>query len=93
MSCGRPHATSCTQVIASLSSYIDGEVSAEEYQLIAIHMSECPPCEREEQVVRRVQALVVRATSQAAAPETLRARIRATIVEYNANPSRDTRRE
>jgi len=93
MSCGRPHATPCTQVVASLTSYIDGEVGAEEYRLIAIHMSECPPCEREEQMVRRVQALVVRATSQAAAPETLRARIRATIVEYDVNPSQDAPRE
>jgi hypothetical protein len=36
---------------------------------------------------------VVRATSQAAAPETLRARIRATIVEYDVNPSQDAPRE
>ena len=93
MSCGRPHATPCTQVIASLSAYIDGEVEAEEYRLIALHMSECPPCEREELVVRRVQALVVRATSQTSAPDSLRTRIRATIVEYDANPRWDAERE
>ena len=26
MSCGRPHETPCSQVMASLSAYIDGEV-------------------------------------------------------------------
>ncbi len=89
MSCGRPHATPCTEVIASLSAYIDGEVGAEEYRLIAIHMSECAPCEREEHAVRRVRALVVRATSRVSAPEGLRARIRATIVDYDSNPRED----
>ena len=32
MSCGRPHETPCSQVVASLSAYIDGEVGAEEYR-------------------------------------------------------------
>ena len=38
MSCGRPHETPCSQVVASLSAYIDGEVGAEEYRLIAVHL-------------------------------------------------------
>lgn len=79
MSCGRPHATSCTEVIASLSAYIDGEVGASEYRLIAIHITECPPCEREEQVQRTVKALVVRATTVSRAPDSLHQRIRAQL--------------
>lgn len=79
MSCGNPHATPCTEVIASLSAYVDGEVGAEEFHLIAIHLSECPPCEREEATHRSVKALVVRATGGLNAPSELRARIRAVI--------------
>lgn len=80
MSCGRPHETPCSQVVASLSAYIDGEVGAEEYRLIAVHLTECPPCEHQRQEVRRVQALVVRASASIVTPEGLRERIRVTVV-------------
>lgn len=79
MSCGGPHATACTEVIASLSAYIDGEVEAQEYHLIAVHITECPPCEKEEQAQRTVKALVVRSATVHAAPEALRARVRARL--------------
>ena len=80
MSCGRPHETPCSQVVASLSAHIDGEVGAEEYRLIAVHLTECPPCEHQRQEVRRVQALVARASAGIATPEGLRERIRVTVV-------------
>lgn len=79
MSCGRPHATLCTEVIASLSAYIDGEVEAQEYHLIAVHITECPPCEQEERAQRTVKALVVRSATFHVAPEQLRARVRARL--------------
>ena len=79
MSCGRPHVTPCTEILATMSAYVDGEVGAEEFQMIAIHISECPPCESEEVAQRHIKALVVRAVGVPSAPSTLRARIRATI--------------
>ena len=85
MSCGQPHATPCTEVVASLSAYIDGEVGASEYRLIAIHITECPPCEREEQVQRTVKALVVRATTVSRAPGLLHERIRAQLAPDQPN--------
>ena len=83
MSCGRPHETPCTEVIAAMGAYIDGEVGAEEFRLIAIHITECSPCEREEQAYRRFQALVVRAVRRQVAPETLRAKVRANLTGGN----------
>lgn len=80
MSCGRPHATPCAEVVASLSAYVDGEVGAREYQLITVHITECPPCGREEQAQRTVKALVVRATTVSRAPGSLHARVRAQLV-------------
>lgn len=79
MSCGRPHETPCTEVIASLSAYVDGEVGAEEFRMIAIHITECPPCEQEERSHRTVKALVVRAVGEAQAPTELWTRIRARL--------------
>ena len=79
MSCGKPHATPCTEILAAMSAYVDGEVGAEQFRLIAVHVSECGPCESEEVSQRRVKALVVRAVGSPSAPATLRARIRATI--------------
>lgn len=84
MSCGRPHATPCTEVVASLSAFVDGEVGAEQFQLIAVHLSECPPCENEEQTTRRVKALVVRAAGEVVAPGALRARIQASIRTFES---------
>ncbi len=79
MSCGRPHATPCTEVIASLSAYIDGEVEAQQYHLIAVHITECPPCEHEERAQRTVKALVVRSATVRTAPDELRARVQAQL--------------
>lgn len=79
MSCGRPHETSCTEVIASLSAYIDGEVGAQEFHLITVHITECPPCGHEEQAQRTVKSLVVRAVGVTNAPGSLHARIRALV--------------
>ena len=81
MSCGKPHATPCTEVVASLSAYIDGEVGAQEYHLITVHITECPPCEREAQTQRTVKALVLRAASVTATPTSLHARVRARLIE------------
>jgi mycothiol system anti-sigma-R factor len=79
MSCGKPHATPCTEILATMSAYVDGELGAEQFQVIAVHISECAPCESEEVLQRQVKALVVRAVGSSSAPATLRARIRATI--------------
>ncbi len=80
MSCGKPHATPCTEVVASLSAYIDGEVGSQEYHLITVHITECPPCEREVQTQRTVKALVLRASSVTATPTSLHARVRAQLI-------------
>jgi anti-sigma factor (TIGR02949 family) len=79
MSCGKPHATACAEVIASISAYIDGEVTAEEYQVITIHLSECPPCGYEERAHRSIKGLVIRAFGGVRAPSTLHSTLRATF--------------
>lgn len=79
MSAGRSRETTCAEVMASLSAYVDGEVGAEEFHLVAIHITECPPCEEEERAHRIIKALVVRAVGDVAAPVELRTRILARL--------------
>lgn len=79
MSAGRSRETTCAEVMASLSAYVDGEVGAEEFHLVAIHITECSPCEEEERAHRIIKALVVRAVGGVAAPVELRTRILARL--------------
>ena len=48
----------CEEVKAQLSAYIDNEVTAEEAALIREHISICPDCEQEEQLLRRTSELL-----------------------------------
>lgn len=79
MSSGRRHDTPCPEVIASLNAYVDGEVGAEEFRVIALHIFGCPPCEQEERVHRTVKALVVRAFVDVSAPADLSTRVSASL--------------
>lgn len=79
MSCGHPHKTPCAEVIAALSAYVDGEVEAEEYRLIAVHITECPPCSYEEEAQRTIKALVLRSSTVTVASSALYARIRSQV--------------
>ena len=66
---------SCTQVVASMSAYVDGEMGREEIHFISVHISGCVACGDEESAHRHVKALVVRAVRPVTAPVRLRARV------------------
>lgn len=79
MSCGNPHATPCTEVLAFVYVYIDGEIDEEHRVTVAAHLTECPPCEGQYAVERRVRALVQRCCQGETAPPAVRERIVASI--------------
>jgi mycothiol system anti-sigma-R factor len=57
MSCGKPHETPCTVVLAELYSYLDRELDPPGRAKIAQHLDECGPCLREyglEEVVKQL---------------------------------------
>ena len=57
MSCGNPHETPCTEVLAELYSYLDQELDSPGRAKIRQHLDECGPCLREyglEEVVKQV---------------------------------------
>lgn len=78
MSCGNPHATPCTEVLAMVDVFVDGE--ADEVHVVAItaHLVECPPCARQVAVVRDFKAVIRRANSTVA-PAGLQTQIRARL--------------
>ena len=57
MSCGKPHEVPCTEVLAMVYSYIDGEMEDSGCAEIREHLDECGPCLREyglEELVKRL---------------------------------------
>ncbi|MCU0265440.1 MAG: mycothiol system anti-sigma-R factor [Actinomycetia bacterium] len=75
MSCGDPHATDCSEVIAAVYRYLDGEVDDGLATRIHDHLDECGPCLRQYGIEREVRVLVARCCRAERAPEALRARI------------------
>ena len=44
MSCGKPHETDCTEVLAEVWLFLDNECDGERRALLARHLDECAPC-------------------------------------------------
>lgn len=75
MSCGNPHATPCSEVLALVFLYIDGEIDEQHRVEVTTHLSECAPCEGEYAIERRVRSLVQRCCEREQAPASVRERI------------------
>ncbi len=93
MSCGDPHDTDCSEVLAEVFLYLDGEMTTDRRDTIRRHLDECSPCLRKFGIEREVRALVARCCGNEVAPETLRAKVLQTLrtvvvetttVEYRA---------
>ncbi len=81
MSCGKPHATDCHEVLAEVYLYLDLECDDARRQLIRTHLDECSPCLREYGIEQEVKALVARCCGTETAPPTLRDRLRSKLAE------------
>ena len=75
MSCGRPHATPCAEVLRRVYEYLDGELSGHELQHVSEHLDECGPCLRQYGLEEAVKTLVRRAHLPEPAPAQLRERV------------------
>ena len=81
MSCGKPHETPCTEVLAELYSYLDKELDRADYAKIQQHLDECGPCLREYGLEEVVKQLVHRCCGHETPPGELRAKVLARIRE------------
>ena len=75
MSCGEPHATPCSEVLADVYLYLDGEQDAPSRDTIRHHLDECAPCLRQYGLEQAVKALVARSCGSDPVPVDLRDRV------------------
>jgi mycothiol system anti-sigma-R factor len=84
MSCGKPHDVPCTEVLATVYSYLDGEIQDSDYQQIREHLDECGPCLREYGLEELVKKLVHKCCGQEAVPGELRTKVMTRIAAVRA---------
>jgi mycothiol system anti-sigma-R factor len=84
MSCGNPHETKCTEVLARVYEYLDGELDEHDVAKIRQHLEECRPCLSQYDIDLALKALLRRSCTCEPAPEELRARIMIRITEVRA---------
>ena len=75
MSCGHPHATACTEVLALVYVYIDNEMDETHRLEVHAHLQECDPCAVEYAAEEQLKARVGQSCRCDAPPIALRARI------------------
>lgn len=61
----------CTETLALLQHYLDGELSADEARKVATHLDHCALCDEEAAIYARIKASI-EATNPPADPEVLR---------------------
>ena len=85
MSCGDPHETDCSDVLAEVYLYLDLECADDRRSLIRDHLDECSPCLREFGIEQEVKALVARCCGSELAPAELKSRLRMKLSELVVN--------
>ncbi|HEY5032498.1 MAG TPA: mycothiol system anti-sigma-R factor [Actinomycetes bacterium] len=75
MSCGDHHDTDCSEVLAAVYQFLDGEITDSRKHVIREHLDECAPCLRQFGIEQEVKALVARCCGSDRAPEALRIKI------------------
>ena len=85
MSCGDPHETDCSEVLAEVYLYLDLECADDRRNLIRHHLDECSPCLREYGIEQEVKALVARCCGSDLAPSDLKQRLRKKLADLVVN--------
>ncbi|MHB1432411.1 MAG: mycothiol system anti-sigma-R factor [Streptosporangiaceae bacterium] len=75
MSCGRPHAVPCSEVLDRVYSYLDGEMDQASYAQVKLHLEECGPCLREYGLEEAVKRLVHKHCGHEEAPQDLKRKV------------------
>jgi mycothiol system anti-sigma-R factor len=84
MSCGKPHEVPCSEVLARVYAYIDGEIEDAGYAQIREHLDECGPCLREYGLEEVVKRLVAKCCGSEPAPSELRHKVLTRIQSVRA---------
>ena len=84
MSCGKPHDVPCSEVLARVYDYLDGEIEESGLEQIREHLDECGPCLREYGLEEAVKRLVHKHCGHDVVPGDLRIKVLARIQEVRA---------
>jgi mycothiol system anti-sigma-R factor len=79
VSCGNPHETDCSEVLAEVWLFLDNECDQGQRELLASHLDECQPCLEQYGIEENLKALLARKCGGEHAPDTLKDRLRASI--------------
>jgi mycothiol system anti-sigma-R factor len=77
---------SCSQVLESLTLYLDAECDARLKNSIQTHLEVCGDCLSEYGIEREVKTLIARSCGGEAAPDELKVRLRERLEEIAAAP-------
>ena len=85
MSCGDPHETDCSEVLAEVWLFLDHECDQERRALLAQHLDECAPCLAQYGIDEALKRLLASKCGGEHAPpefkERLRQQIRVAVLE------------
>jgi mycothiol system anti-sigma-R factor len=84
VSCGKPHETDCSEVLAEVWLFLDHECDTSRRKLLERHLDECQPCLAEYGLDEKLKKLLATKCAEAAPAglkERLRQSIRTTVLE------------
>ncbi|MGO9079933.1 MAG: mycothiol system anti-sigma-R factor [Streptosporangiaceae bacterium] len=84
MSCGNPHEVPCSEVLARVYSYLDGQLKEVSVAQVRQHLDECGPCLREYGLEEAVRRLVHKHCGHEQVPTELRTKVLSRIQEVRA---------
>ncbi len=70
----------CERALREIEIYVDGELAADEAEMLRAHLGDCPPCGTRAEFRRRLKALLA-AKCASEMPATLRVRLTALLIE------------
>ncbi|MFD8559529.1 mycothiol system anti-sigma-R factor [Streptosporangium canum] len=84
MSCGKPHATDCREVLDKVYTYLDGELDENNCVDIREHLDECGPCLEEYGLEQVVKQLIAKHCGCDRVSEDLRAKVLARLEQVRS---------
>jgi mycothiol system anti-sigma-R factor len=81
VSCGKPHETDCSEVLAEVWLFLDHECDSVRRDLLQKHLDECSPCLEQFGIEEHLKVLLARKCGGEHAPEALKQRLRESIRE------------
>jgi len=79
MSCGKPHEVDCSTVLDRIYEVLDNEADDATCAMVLAHLQECPPCDQQVGVERKLKELVARACGCETVPDDVRRRVELSI--------------